>query len=1075
MSAPPSNKRKADGFSPCPTLSKRPRIDECDSSFELSSYPVQNIATATGLMLPHAGGERLEMPAVHKKRLLMRSNNLTILSTTNETASRMLKEVVVKPLRILVLDGEHSHSSGVLSALEILRELTTRVGYDIGAHDVLPWEIFDLIVGSGDGGWVALMLGRLRMSIARTIEEYQRIHAQIHHTTLATSSEERSLLFNNLLRNLVERTSTSNNPDEPLLSPLSEAQCLTAVLAMASQNMTSPILFRTYSARNCHFIQNCTVWSAVRAATNVRSVFPEHTVDGQSYVAASRFGHCNPIFTALAEARMMFPDADISTLVSIGSGHPGPIAYSETVPGATMIKLANDAEQWSSQADKYFQTQGGNVYFRFSVDQGFQDYCLESGESYCAALAHTRAYCMRAEINESLNAAVSSLFSSRTSCQRERSTLSSTSCLDPRLIERMSKLRQIQSEDIHPIKEVLVAKEFRFQEVEVDSKPGKRFLVQYFTGSRARENRDRALQLNIQAMHPGLLHVFGKSLDYDNDWIVFYDGEARPAEQQLSSALLGSDTNAVVRQGISLIGNISSALQFLYDQFNVSGSAQLYNTSLKDFVVFAKFNGQYALALTPGHHESKEDSTVINVTLLQSVCSETLTQATIVAHRDKAIQNKQSFIHEVFSDDTDLSIQDPDSSHPVTLRPTLSHSIPSCQDGADQHTIKEGTDLRLYSWQKDTSNLHSLQSISEDFIESLPGAASIRKNIQLVTHLDGLDCSSILCPGYRRDDIRMSLSIQACAVFVYDTPQQGEVCRACGKEHFNNISTMHDIVSAPGLQWQGSETDRDGRVKYGSGCGPSREPNASFTISPPSPSAPCDQSDGIESATSQPEYNTASQTDTVRRVEISSPERVYPAQTELKSRRRYTCTVCDRSFTNSGHLTRHGYIHTGKKKYACPFPDCKMRCSRQDHLQQHYRTHLRAAPRQNMSKAQQATRVVAPAPPLSMASLDNASPPRSDAGRFAADRLPPLNTHFATRVPSLASDILSLSTSASAQHPQLPPIHVPPSPIDAANPIRLHIRRRPVCANCGTTETLLWRRGVAEENKDKLFCNACDL
>ncbi|KAH8825913.1 hypothetical protein DL96DRAFT_1610219 [Flagelloscypha sp. PMI_526] len=261
----------------------------------------------------------------------------------------------------------------------------------------------------------------------------------------------------------------------------------------------------------------------------------------------------------------------------------------------------------------------------------------------------------------------------------------------------------------------------------------------------------------------------------------------------------------------------------------------------------------------------------------------------------------------------------------------------------------------------------------------------------------------------------------------------------------------------------------------------------------------------LESATPRLAYNPASQTYTVRRVELSSPEHVYPAQTELESRKKYKCTVCDRSFTTSGHLTRHGHIHTGEKKYACPFPDCKTRCSRQDNLQQHYRTHLSATSRQNMSKARQATRVVAPAPPLTMASPDNASPPRSDAGRsaspptiheaspdanyshphfsrpsspgrFAAERLPPLNTHFASRASSPASDVPSSSTSASAQHPQLPPIHVPPSPIDAANPILPHTaRRRPVCANCGTTETPLWRRGVTEEDKDKLFCNACGL
>ncbi|KAH8810434.1 hypothetical protein DL96DRAFT_1472981 [Flagelloscypha sp. PMI_526] len=311
-------------------------------------------------------------------------------------------------------DGEHSHSSGVLSALEILRELMMRFSYDI-EDDVVPWKVFDLIVGSGDGGWVALMLGRLRMSVAHAIEEYQRIHSQIYHKGPAISAEERAILFDNLLKDLVARVSTNTDPNEPLLSPLSEMECLTVVPAMACENLAFPVLFRTYSAREFNFVQRCSVWSAMRAATNAPPLFPKYTVDGQSYVTASRFGHCNPIVTALSEMQMMFSGAEISTIVSIGSGHPGPISYSDFDPGATAIKLANDAEQWSYQAAKYFQTQGEKVYFRFNVDQGFQEYCSSKGEKYCVALAHTRAYCARTEVNERLNAAVSSLSSSHTS------------------------------------------------------------------------------------------------------------------------------------------------------------------------------------------------------------------------------------------------------------------------------------------------------------------------------------------------------------------------------------------------------------------------------------------------------------------------------------------------------------------------------------------------------------------------------------------------------------------------------------------------------------------------------------
>ncbi|EOR00374.1 Transcriptional regulator NRG1 [Wallemia ichthyophaga EXF-994] len=64
------------------------------------------------------------------------------------------------------------------------------------------------------------------------------------------------------------------------------------------------------------------------------------------------------------------------------------------------------------------------------------------------------------------------------------------------------------------------------------------------------------------------------------------------------------------------------------------------------------------------------------------------------------------------------------------------------------------------------------------------------------------------------------------------------------------------------------------------------------------------------------------------------------AQAKSPIRKLYTCKTCHKSFTTSGHLSRHQRTHTGERAYGCPWPGCSTRCSRQDNLQQHYRTHL---------------------------------------------------------------------------------------------------------------------------------------
>jgi hypothetical protein len=54
------------------------------------------------------------------------------------------------------------------------------------------------------------------------------------------------------------------------------------------------------------------------------------------------------------------------------------------------------------------------------------------------------------------------------------------------------------------------------------------------------------------------------------------------------------------------------------------------------------------------------------------------------------------------------------------------------------------------------------------------------------------------------------------------------------------------------------------------------------------------------------------------------------------NKRSFSCAVCRRLFSTSGHLARHVRIHTGERNHKCPFPGCETRCSRQDNLQQQY-------------------------------------------------------------------------------------------------------------------------------------------
>src|SRR5271154_5161685 len=154
------------------------------------------------------------------------------------------------------------------------------------------------------------------------------------------------------------------------------------VCAMSALNMRAgiPHLFRTYEAPK-HQTFNCTIWEAARATSADPIFFKRIVIDGSQPYIDGGLGCNNPIAQVLEEAGLMFPDRQITCIVSIGAGQVQTISIPEPTPVQgvlpfevvnAMRAMARDCERSAQEIERRFQNTS-NFYFRYNVDQGLQN------------------------------------------------------------------------------------------------------------------------------------------------------------------------------------------------------------------------------------------------------------------------------------------------------------------------------------------------------------------------------------------------------------------------------------------------------------------------------------------------------------------------------------------------------------------------------------------------------------------------------------------------------------------------------------------------------------------------------
>ena len=187
-----------------------------------------------------------------------------------------------------------------------------------------PCHYFDYIGGSSSGGLIALMLGRLRMSVDDALISYKKLSDRIIDLSLFRLALYRMGFKNEALKEHYERVIKALHPFFPSPHELGKefksdsTRCKTIVCSIQSsqdKRHKEPVLFRSYN-------QNIEIWEVARATGAAPFYFEPVALGDELYYDAASFFH-NPSRYVLDEVRSEAhggPDT-VAVLVSIGAGN----------------------------------------------------------------------------------------------------------------------------------------------------------------------------------------------------------------------------------------------------------------------------------------------------------------------------------------------------------------------------------------------------------------------------------------------------------------------------------------------------------------------------------------------------------------------------------------------------------------------------------------------------------------------------------------------------------------------------------------------------------------------------------
>ncbi|KIJ40903.1 hypothetical protein M422DRAFT_60526 [Sphaerobolus stellatus SS14] len=273
-----------------------------------------------------------------------------------------------------------------VSSLRILDAVMNEVGRQAGTPAPKPCDYFDMIAGTSTGGLVAIMLGRLRMTIAQCMEAYDTLSRSIFDASMlqkagnANSSGARYSPkgLEDAIKAIVKTYGSAKDGEEIMRD--TQDGCKVFVVSCNAKDLSNapPIHFRTFTnAKVEKSFADYKIWEAARATTAAPTYFPSINLGGHEYVDGGL--RCNnPVMNLLTEAALMYGGAGpYACVLTIGTG----VASNVALPSSGNNVLTNlwgaaksgfslfELSLKTGELQNYFAGPmvGEKAYFRFNV------------------------------------------------------------------------------------------------------------------------------------------------------------------------------------------------------------------------------------------------------------------------------------------------------------------------------------------------------------------------------------------------------------------------------------------------------------------------------------------------------------------------------------------------------------------------------------------------------------------------------------------------------------------------------------------------------------------------------------